>query len=186
MYGQLYKDSAVIAGKKNLPVTIYISPVLDGASCAVEYSFLKRFALNLYAMKRKSDNSIYYGTKINENLTEIMLKMYFSDLPSKKFKAFIGPCLGSRKIVYDENFNGFRRDFIIAQTGDKDLKAKAKYVVPFYFGFDYKSKRGLIFEYAAGISFQQSSGNIFIRGPITTPYSNQYNLRSRFLFGYQF
>jgi hypothetical protein len=66
------------------------------------------------------------------------------------------------------------------------MEANAKYAVPFYFGFDYKTNRGLIFEMAAGISLQKSYGETFIHGPVITPYSDEYNLRSKFLFGYEF
>ncbi len=127
-----------------------------------------------------------------ENLAEISFKIYASNSTNKKFRPFISPCLGFRNIVFDQSFNfRFRKVDIFPQPGFgngsiTELKANAKYAVPFYFGFDYKTNRGLIFELAAGISLQKSYGETFIHGPVITPYSDQYNVRSKFLFGYEF
>lgn len=190
--GQVNKEALSTKQAKQCPIVIYATPILDGASAAIEYKFNNRFSLNLYGFKRKSDNSLYYLTKVNENLAELSLKIYTTSSPTKKFKPFVSPCLGFRNIVFNQSFDfRFRRVDVFPQPGfgngnNTDLKANAKYAVPFYFGFDYKTNRGLIFELAAGISLQKSYGETFIRGPIITPYSDEINLRSKFLFGYEF
>jgi hypothetical protein len=190
--GLAFEDTLPRKQPKHFPLIIYAAPILDGASAAIEYKFNNRFAVNVYAFKRKSNNSLYYLTKVDENLAEISFKIYASNSTNKKFRPFISPCLGFRNIVYNRNFDfRFRRVDVFPQPGfniggDMNLKANAKYAVPFYFGFDYKSNRGLIFEMAAGISLQKSYGETFIHGPIITPYSDEYNVRSRFVFGYEF
>ncbi|MFM9945590.1 MAG: hypothetical protein ACKVQB_10200 [Bacteroidia bacterium] len=193
-YGQNTRDTLLMRPSMSFPIGIYISPVLDGGAAAVEWTIKNKYALNLYALKRKSDNSIYYNTKVNENLVELMFKIYTSNIPDKKFKTFFGPCIGFRNIVFDETFNFrsglFGRSVFIDDFGggnlNRDEKASSKYIVPFYFGFDYKSRHGLIFEYAASVSLQKSNSNLSIRGPLISPYNNSYSWRSRFLFGYQF
>jgi hypothetical protein len=186
--GQIAKDSLSYKKPKHFPLVIYAAPILDGASAAIEYRFNNRFSVNVYAFKRKSNNSLYYFTKVDENLAEISFKIYASNSTNKKFRPFISPCLGFRNIVYDQKFNfGFRQDKIFQPFDNgSNMEANAKYAVPFYFGFDYKTNRGLIFEMAAGISVQKSYGETFIHGPVITPYSDEYNLRSKFLFGYEF
>ena len=174
------------------PLAIYTMPVFDGASLAAEVKLNKRLRLNLYGLKRVSDNSLYYGTKANENLLELCLKIYLSKNEQKKFQMFFAPCIGFRNIVYDETFNfgfgsrtAFGPDFFFFPLRP-DQRARAQYVVPALIGFDIKSRRGFIFEYASGISYQQSQGNTFVRGPVTMPYMEGLNLRSRMMFGYQF
>ncbi len=191
-HAQVAKDSLPFIKPKHFPLTIFAAPILDGASAAIEYRFNNRFSVNVYAFKRKSNNSLYYLTKVDENLAEISFKIYASNSTNKKFRPFISPCLGFRNIIFDQSFDfRFRRVDVFPQPGfdngsSKEFKANAKYAVPFYFGFDYKTNRGLIFELAAGISLQKSYGETFIQGPVITPYSDEYNLRSKFLFGYEF
>jgi hypothetical protein len=189
-FSQSKSDTIDVPTKHTLPLTIYMAPILDGAAFALEYNFNPNLAINFYALKRKSEDassSVYYGTKSDENLYELFLKITPSHNTNKKLKFIFGPCIGYRKITFDERFFNFREfggpPF---QTGDINAKAKAKFIVPMYFGFDFKSKRGMIFEFASGLSYQKSEGNTRLSGPVITPYSEGLNLRSRFLFGYTF
>jgi len=179
--------------RSHSPFTLYMSPILDGASIAASWSFNNSIALDIYGFKRKSDNSTYYSTKVNENLAELTLKIYAPNTATKRFRPFFGPSIGFRNIKYDEadffsgrGFGTIDDPFGFGGPLRTDLRANSKYLVPLYFGFDFRSKRGLVFEYAAGFSFQKSWGETDIQGPVIKPYAEGYNIRSRFLFGYEF
>ncbi len=196
VYGQVTQDNSRNNLNTKLPSAIYIAPLLDGGSLAIEYTIRNKHSLNLYAFKRQSDESIYYDTKVNETLVELFLKIYFRSPSNKKFNPFFGPAIGAKTIVYDESFGSsfgnrfgsrFRKDLFVGPFDFKtDAKAKAFYFNPSYIGFDFVSRNGLIFEYAAGMCFQYSTGDIRISGPIYMPYMDGYNIRSRMLFGYRF
>jgi len=182
------EDVPEIIEKKSIPLTLYLAPILDGVSFAAEWRINKRLGLNVYGFKRKSDISTYYQTKAKENLGEIALKVYALNPDNRRFNLFFAPCFGFRNIIYDERtfffdpVGGSGPQF----SGTPDLRANANYFVPMYFGLDFVSKRGLVFEYAGGLCFLRSYGATNISGPVISPYKEPYNIRSRFLFGYQF
>jgi len=184
-------EEAEIKKNKTIPLTIYLTPILDGASLGAEWRFNKRFALNIYGYKRKSDHSIYYKAKVDENLGEISLKIYSLNRKQKKYNLFIAPCFGFRNTYIDRRstFDPFSRTpiEIIFIQGSPELRANSKYVLPLYFGFDRVSKTGIKMELAAGIGYQKSWGDKNKIGSRFIPfYIEPINFRSRLLFGYQF
>ncbi len=186
LFGQTLEKNTRQNFKKITPTAIYLSPILDGGALAIEYSFNKNYSLNLYGLKRQADESIYYNTKVNESLMELFFKVYFKRYSPQKFNPFFGPAIGAKTIIYDETFGGrFTKEGFTGSV-ETNLNAKAIYFNPSYLGFDFVGKNGLIFEYAAGVCFQQSWGETQIFGIIYPPYTSGLNLRSRMLFGYRF